>query len=232
MDIKIKQFEGPLDLLLQMIEEQKMDITEVSLATVADQYVERIRQNGIEPEELADFLVIAAKLLLIKSKTLLPYLIHDEEEQEIKDFENQLKVYKDFLEAAKKVESLLRERHFMFAREFNKKSLLEEKFFYPPKNVTAHVLRQAFKELAGRLQAEEELEEETLTKVVNIEEKMSLIQSLLKRLENLKFSHLLEQAKSRMEIVVSFLAMLELIKQRAVVVNQAELFTDITILKV
>ena len=154
MNIKLQQFEGPLDLLLQMIEEQKLDITEVSLAAIAERYVERIRQNGIEPEELADFLVIAAKLLLIKSKTLLPYLVRDEEEAEIKDFANQLKIYKDFLAASKKITGLLGERRWMFAREFNKKLLTEEKFFYPPQNVTARALSQTYQELVGRLKVE------------------------------------------------------------------------------
>ncbi|PIT93998.1 hypothetical protein COU00_01410 [Candidatus Falkowbacteria bacterium CG10_big_fil_rev_8_21_14_0_10_43_11] len=229
MNVKLQQFEGPLNLLLQLIEEQKMDITEVSLATIADRYVERVRQNGIEPEEIADFLVIAAKLLLIKSKTLLPYLLRDEEEAEIKDFENQLKIYKDFLDASKKIEGMLGERRFMFAREFNKKSLLEEKFFYPPRNVTTRVLQQAFKELVGRLRVEEKLGEDTLVKAINIEEKMSLIRELLMRLQNVRFGQVLENAATRVEIIVSFLAMLELIKQRTILVRQEELFEEIEI---
>lgn len=230
MNIKLTQFDGPLNLLLQLIEEQKMDITEVSLAEIADRYVERIRQNGIEPEEIADFLVVAAKLLLIKSKTLLPYLIREEDEQEIKDFENQLKIYKDFLEASKKIEAMLGERRLMFAREFNKKSLLEEKFFYPPRNVTLPGLAQAFKELAGRLRVEEKLGEATLTKAVNIEEKMSLIQALLKKLNNLNFSRILNDAATKIEIIVSFLAMLELMKQRTILVRQEALFEEIEIM--
>ena len=232
MHVKLPQFEGPLDLLLQLIEEQKMDITEVNLAEIADRYVERIRQNGIGPEELADFLVIAAKLLLIKSKTLLPYLIREEEEAEIKDFENQLKIYKDFLEASKKVEAMLDERRYLFAREFNKKSLSEEKFFYPPKNVTVQILKQVFKEIAGRLKVEEKLDESILVKAINIEEKMSLIQNLLTRLQNVRFGHVLETAATRVEIIVSFLAMLELIKQRTILVKQEVLFEEIEIIKV
>jgi segregation and condensation protein A len=230
MDFKFPQFDGPLDLLLQLIEEQKMDITEVNLAEIADRYVERIRQNGIGPEELANFLVIAAKLLLIKSKTLLPYLIREEEEQEIKDFENQLKIYKDFLEASKKIENMLGERRRLFAREFNKKSLSEEKFFYPPKNVTVQILKQVFKEIAGRLKVEEKLAEDKIIKAINIEEKMSLIQNLLTRLQNLRFGHVLENAATRVEIIVSFLAMLEMIKQRSIFVQQSDLFAEIEIM--
>jgi segregation and condensation protein A len=79
--IKIEQFEGPLDLLLQLIEEQKLDITQMALSTVTEQYIAILDQNvSIPPEELADFLVVAAKLLLIKSKALLPYLSAEEED--------------------------------------------------------------------------------------------------------------------------------------------------------
>ena len=232
MHIKLQQFEGPLDLLLKMIEEQKLDITEVSLAAIAERYVERIKQNGIDPEELADFLVIAAKLLLIKSKTLLPFLLPEEEEAEIKDFENQLKIYKDFLEASKKITGLLGERRWMFARQFNKKLLTEEKFFYPPKNVTARVLKQSYQGLIGRLKTEEQLEEKTLAAAVNIEAKMSLIQSLLKKLNKLNFSRLLNEAATKVDVIVSFLALLELMKQRTILARQGELFEEIQILKI
>ena len=73
--VKIEQFEGPLDLLLSLIEEQKLDIVKLSLATVADQYLEHIKNNKeIHLENLSDFLSVAAKLILIKSKALLPML--------------------------------------------------------------------------------------------------------------------------------------------------------------
>src|SRR3990167_8461875 len=103
---KIEKFEGPLGLLLQLIEKEEMDITEIYLAKIADQYIDYIRNSkSIEPEEMADFLVVAAKLFLIKSRALLPFL-QGEVEQEIQDFENQLKMYKEFLEAAKKVHAI------------------------------------------------------------------------------------------------------------------------------
>ncbi|RLC38634.1 chromosome segregation protein ScpA, partial [Candidatus Falkowbacteria bacterium] len=75
MNIKLEKFEGPLSLLLKLIEREEMDITDISLARVAEDYVAYIREvENINPEEMADFLVVAAKLLLIKSKALLPYL--------------------------------------------------------------------------------------------------------------------------------------------------------------
>src|SRR3989339_2104859 len=107
MNFKIDKFEGPLGLLLQLIESQELDITEISLAKIADQYIEYIRgDKGIGPEELADFLVVAAKLLLIKSRALLPFL-KGEAEEEIEEFEQQLRMYKEFLAAAKKIEAII-----------------------------------------------------------------------------------------------------------------------------
>ena len=93
MEIKIENFEGPLDLLLQLIEQEELDITQVSLSAVAEQfisYLETIEKK--EPEMLADFLLIAAKLLYIKSRALLPELEMELEEDSI-DLARQLKMY-------------------------------------------------------------------------------------------------------------------------------------------
>ncbi|MFA5318346.1 MAG: segregation/condensation protein A [Patescibacteria group bacterium] len=233
MNINTEQFNGPLDLLVQMIDDDKLDINDVSLGKIADQFVNYIKNNpDINPEEVADFLAVAAKLLLIKSKTLLPYLIREEEEEEIKDFANQLKIYKDFLEASKKIEEILEERKFMYAREFNKKMLTENVVFYPPKNVNKTILRAAFKEIIGRLKIEEKIEENNLEKAVSIEDKMLKIQNLLKKINSLSFNSLLEEQITKIDIIVSFLAMLELMKQRSVIVEQGELFESIQIIKV
>jgi len=233
MRICIEQFNGPLDLLVQMINEEKLDITEVSIGSIADQFINYIKSSpDINPEEVADFLAVAAKLLLIKSKTLLPYLVREEEEEEIKDFANQLKIYKDFLEASKKIEEILEEKKFMHAREFNKKMLTENVVFYPPKNVNKALLKNSFKEIIGRLKIEEKLEENNLEKAVSIEDKMLKIQSLLKKLNSLNFNNLLEEQITKIDIIVSFLAMLELMKQRSVIVKQGRLFDSIQIVKV
>ncbi len=233
MKIKTEQFDGPLDLLVQMIDNQKLDINDVSLGSIANQFVGHIKDNpNINPEEMANFLAVAAKLLLIKSRTLLPYLVRDDDEGEIKDFANQLKIYKDFLDASKKVEEILEGRKFMYAREFNKKMLAESIIFYPPKNVNKKVLHNVFKEITGRLKIEDNIEEDAITKAISIEDKMSKIQDLLKKLNSLNFNSLLEKNITKIDIIVSFLAMLELMKQRTVVVEQGELFENISINKI
>ncbi|MCK4553512.1 segregation/condensation protein A, partial [Candidatus Parcubacteria bacterium] len=193
--------------------------------------------------DMADFLVVAARLLLIKSRALLPYL-YPEEEQEIEEFEQQLKMYKEFLEAMKKIEATLKKKKFMFAREFNKKAVLSlaqginpsalpgTGFFSPPKKLSAEDLSTAFKEIINSLEPEQQLEEEKLEYKVNIEDKILAIQKMLINRIKVSFNKLLNNTKSKTEVIVSFLAMLELIKQRDIIVNQDGLFKEMVISKI
>ncbi|MBU4375381.1 segregation/condensation protein A [Patescibacteria group bacterium] len=233
IDIKIEKFQGPLNLLLQLIEKEEMDIAEVSLAKIADQYIEYIKiTDKISPDDMADFLVVAARLLLIKSKALLPYLCAGEEEEEIKELENQLKMYKEFLEAAKGVDFLLGKKKFMFGREFNRKLILNNlNFFSPPKKLTAENMANVFKELIGGIRPLEKIKEEKLEHKISIEDKILSIRQMLINKIKFNFNRILQHAKSKTEIIVSFLAMLELIKQKDVIVTQEALFGDMEIMK-
>lgn len=232
MLIKLEKFEGPLSLLLQIIEKEEMDITEISLAKIADQYIKYIRSlSQTNPEEMADFLVVAAKLLLIKSKALLPYL-QPEEEEEIKELENQLRMYKAFLDATKKVEAIIGRKKFMFAREFNRRAILNNiNLFSPPKNIKAEDLKMIFEDLLGRIKPADKLEEEKLERKVSIDEKILEIQNILLKRIKISFNKVLAGAKDKTEIIVSFLAMLELIKQRDITAEQSGLFKEIEINK-
>ncbi|MFH0955667.1 MAG: ScpA family protein [Candidatus Falkowbacteria bacterium] len=233
MNFKIDKFEGPLGLLLQLIERQELDITEISLAKIADQYIEYIRSyKGIGPEELADFLVVAAKLLLIKSRALLPFL-KGEAEEEIQEFEHQLKMYKEFLEAAKKIEAIIGKKRFSFAREFNRQAFLASAhLFSPPKNLTAADMRAVFSEIIKNIRPVELLEEKNLEQIVNIEDKILAIQQILLEKIKVSFNHILAGAQNKTEVIVSFLALLELIKQRNVAVMQGDLFGEIEVSKI
>lgn len=232
MKIKLEKFEGPLSLLLKLIEKEEMDVTQISLANIADQYVEYIRaSSNINPDEMADFLVVAARLLLIKSKALLPFL-YPEEEQEIEELEQQLKMYKEFVEASKNIEKMLGKKKFMFAREFNRKVILSNvNLFAPPKNLKAADMLMIFNDLLGRIKPSEKLEEETLEHKINIEDKILHIQQLLTERIKFSFNKVLASAKNKTEIIVSFLAILELEKQRNLVIDQGELFSEILISK-
>lgn len=229
--IQLDKFEGPLGLLLRLIEKEEMDITEISLAKVADQFVSYIRQVRINPEELADFLVIAAKLLLAKSRALLPYL-YPEEDEEIEDLEKQLKMYKEFLAASKKVNAMLAKKKFMFPREFSRKpAMVNINSFYPPSKLKKEDLKEVYSALLERLRPPEKIEEETLGSKISIEEKILYIQeSIIKKLKT-NFSKILCDAKNKTEVIVSFLAVLELMRQREITLTQKTIFGEIHIAK-
>jgi segregation and condensation protein A len=233
INFKIEKFEGPLDLLLQLIEKEELNITEICLAKIADQYIDYIKDSpAIDPDEMADFLVVAAKLLLIKSRALLPYLL-PEEEKEIEEFENQLRMYQEFIAAMKKIQALIGEKRFMFQREFNRQAILMgARIFSPPKKLTAADLTAVYGDIILRLKPViEELKEEKISHKIRIEDKIMAIQEMLLKRMRFTFSHVLEAAKSKTEIIVSFLALLELTKQRVIVVEQTELFEEIIINK-
>ncbi len=231
MNIKLEKFEGPLALLLQIIEKEELDITQVSLSKITDEYLEYIKNpnNNISPDEMADFLVIAARLLLIKSKALLPYL-QPEEEEEIEDLERQLKMYKEFIEATKKVEKMIGKKKFMFQREFNRQAILKNvHFFSPPKSLKLEDMRMIINDVIARLRPAEKIEEGVVEHKISIEEKIAELQNMIMNRIRFSFNHVMSEAKNKTEIIVSFLAMLELIKQRTIVVDQDELFSEITI---
>lgn len=228
--VKLEQFEGPLDLLLQLIEEQKLDITQVSLAQVTDQYIEHLHKSvdkqQISAEELADFLVIAAKLLLIKSKALLPYLEWGEEE-EGEDLEHQLKIYKEYLEASKVILKIISKKKFSYSRE--KLFTVKEVGFNPPKSLTSKKLAKVFSGILEDLKPLATLPKEVIRKTINIQEKIAQIRDTILQKASMNFGELLKSAKDKTEVIVSFLALLELIKQKTIVVKQDNLFEEMKI---
>jgi len=189
-EVKIEQFEGPLDLLLNLIEEQKLSIVKLSLAAVTDQYLEHIKNNQeIHLENLSDFLSVAAKLILIKSKALLPLLkLTNEEEEEIEDLTEKLKEYKKFKEISLKVGQLDKLKRISVSREgyWGIKS-----FFYPPESLNVFDLKKYFQLILNEIPIIEKLEEELVKEVVTLEEKISDLQKFLT--EKLLFKNLLNR---------------------------------------
>lgn len=224
--IKLEQFEGPLDLLLQLTEQEKLDITRVSLAKIADQYLEYISgSRDITLAHLADFLTVASRLILIKSKALLPMLeFTEEEEEEIKDLEHQLAQYKKFKDAAKNLAEVFDSKKISFSREgFLGLGVV----FYPPENICAEDLQKAFNRVLGEIPIQEKLEQKMVQEIITLEDKILHLQETLRERVTTSFSQLVANAVDRVEVVVSFLAMLELVKQRLIHVEQGELFSEI-----
>ncbi|NUM25043.1 MAG: segregation/condensation protein A [Candidatus Buchananbacteria bacterium] len=227
--VKVEQFEGPLDLLLQLIEQQKLEITKVSLAQVTEQYIQILNQSSqdqIKAEELADFLVVAARLLLIKSKALLPFLQWDEDD-ETEELTTQLRIYKEYLEATKAIQAMIGKKRFSFSRQ--KLLTAEEIGFAPPMKLTKEKLADTLRDVIKALNPFLNLPTEVVRKTINIQEKIAHIRSRIFREATTKFSEILKEAKDRTEVIVTFLALLELIKQKTVSAHQVKNFEDIEI---
>lgn len=224
---RLPQFEGPLELLLSLIEKEKLDITRLSLAQVTDQYLEYLmREKDIPLANLAAFLSVASRLILIKSRALLPLLRFDDEEEEaVEDLEWQLREYRKFKQAAVRLGALWALSQPSFSRSRG----TEVAFFYPPSGLTTDDLRAAFASVLGDIPVFERLDETIVPATVTLEEKIEYLRESLRQAVETTFARVIESAEDRMDVVVAFLAMLELVKQRVVEVEQPEVFVDIRI---
>ena len=229
LHIRISQFEGPLELLLSLIEDRKLDISRVSLAEVADQYLARVNEerDRIDLQNLASFLLIASRLILLKSKSLLPILeFTDEEEEEIEDLELRLREYKRFKEAAAKLGARLSEKRHSLPRA---KLLGAPNVYVPPKGLTVDTLKRHFEDVLGAIPMKEEIVEEAIEEVVSLEARIEHLRETLTSRAETSFRELSEKTENQMEVIVSFLAVLELVKQRYVSTRQDRTFGDISI---
>lgn len=226
--IKIHQFEGPLDLLLNLIEQQQLDITQISLAQVTEQFLKYVKElEQIDATQLADFLGIAAKLLVIKSKSILPSLeVETPEEEAEEDLTEKLLRYKQFKEAGKYFKQLDSRRQQSFTRTMVFSQRIN---FWPDPAVTGDVLRDSIGKVLDSLKELDNLPKAKIKEAISIQEKIQALQVTLSGQIQTKLSDLLKTAKNKEEVIITFLALLELIKQRMFSVDQDELFADVTI---
>lgn len=225
--VRIESFEGPLDLLLKLVEADEMEITNVSLMNVTEPFVQHVRENQgkIPPEDLADFLVVAAKLVYLKSKALLPSL-SDPSLEEGPDLETQLRMYKAFVEAARQLGEMAKAGQRSFSR--TKRPIKDLAMgFVAPMEATAETVCEAYRRVVRRLEPITYLPKAALERVVTLEEKLSELGERVRKAMRVSFHRFLSESQNRAEMVVSFLALLELIKQRTVKVKQEDLFHDI-----
>ncbi len=224
--IKLEQFEGPLSLLLQLIEKEELDISEISLARVTDQYIQILKQqDGLHPDELADFLVVAAKLLYLKSKLLLPY--YQEEEEGQSELAGQLRLYRRFASAAKHLRKVWESGKVLVSRE--RPLPRAEIRFIPPQGLGAADLRRLMGDILAEIEPVVRLQTKKLDHSVTIGEKLELIKQLVASKVRVRFDHLLKKSKNKTEQIVSFLALLELVKRQEIKAVQSSLFTEIII---
>ncbi len=227
-NVKIEQFEGPLDLLLDLIGKEKLNINELSLALVTDQYLNYLQNNeNTTLDNLADFLSVATKLVLIKSKSLLPLLtLTDEEEEEILDLEYQLQEYKKFKDVSQKIKMLAESTATSFSRQNFLKSSAS---FCFPEGLMASDIRDAFRGILMEAPVMEKLEQEKVAEVISLKEKIAGLKDSLRQRLEITFSKLTGKNSSKIEVVVSFLAVLEMVKQKIATAEQSEIFSEIKI---
>ncbi|MDP3974748.1 MAG: segregation/condensation protein A [Candidatus Jorgensenbacteria bacterium] len=237
-ELKLTKFQGPIEKLVELIEKKKLSITELSLAEVTADFLSymetleaRTKEEGAGAafaELLADFLVIATRLVLIKSKALLPTLpLTPEEEEDIRDLEVRVRLYQELKNLQPHVKQGWRAVPQMGTREF---LLSEEAVFYPPPNLALHHLYAAVGRLAGELERIARPLQKVKGTIIHLKEKIEEIIERVKTRVHLSFGDL-KKGRSRGEAVVLFLAMLHLIKSQLVRVTQDRHFSDITIAK-
>lgn len=229
--VRQEKFEGPLELLLDLIEREKIAISEISLSRVAEEYLTHVRQMAPpDPEELAGFLVLAVQLMLIKSRSLLPGIaVPAEEEQSIVELEERLRILQRIREASRQIKDIERRGQSMYSRPAY---LGVAAVFYPPPDMDTGVLARAFRSVVSFIPKPEKLAEEKIRRIISLEERIIHMRRILQDAVERGFSEIVKGAKEKMEVVVSFLALLELAKDKFLELRQEEPFSDIRIRKV
>lgn len=225
--VQLPVFEGPLDLLLQLIEREQLDITKVALAQVTDQYLQHLEQlQARRIEDLAQFLVIAAKLLQIKSEALLPRPPdrQPDEEDPGESLAQQLIQYRRFKQAA----ATLGNREQAGLRSFlriAKPAPVQGELDLGGLGLDA--LRAAMLEALAGMPGGPDLESAAEPPRILIRDKIQQLRAALEQQDQLSFLELMRRAETRLDVVVSFLALLELVKSHRVRATQERPFADI-----
>lgn len=230
--VKLPLFEGPLALLLHLIEREELDITAISLASVADQFVAYLEtMRDVPASVIAEFLVMAARLLLIKSRLLLPKpppLEEGEEEDAGEALVRRLREYKRFKQAAE----FLKQREQLGRRSYVRVA--------PPpaldarldvEGLTLDALVAAFRQAALTAPDTPTVDPLVSPRKVTVHEKMALIENLVRGGRSVPFAEVVDGSSSRLEIIVSLWAVLEMIKRRRLQAVQPELFGEIILIE-
>lgn len=226
--VSLHVFEGPLDLLLRLIEREQLDITLVSLAVVTDQYLAHIAQlQNCPAADLAEFLVIAARLLLIKSRVLLPQPEEkraDEESEWADDLVERLREYKRFKATAVKLREIEEQGQRLFPRMAPPPKV--ERRLQPGEASLAE-LAEAFRRVLTAHPPTPPVDRVVAPIAVSIGECIQRVIERVRLRRRVRFSALMREARSRLEVIVTFMAVLELIKQQRLRASQDELFGEI-----
>jgi segregation and condensation protein A len=226
--IKTEVFEGPLELLLNLIEKRKLLINDISLSKVTDDFINHVKgmtEQNMPMSETAHFILIASTLLLIKSKSLLPSLSLTEDEQsDIQDLERRLTLYAKIKEASVHVKRMFGAQP-MFASCGPRKMVT---VFAPSKEITLATMCSSIRDALKRIPVKEKLAEVIVKKVISLEEMIGTLSERIAKNISMSFREFSSMGKAeKVDVIVGFLAMLELVKQGMLHVKQEKDFDDI-----
>jgi len=232
--VKLEVFEGPLDLLLYLIKKDEVDIYDISIVRITQQYLEFMDAFKVLDLEVAgEFVVMAANLIYLKSRSLLPVSVQPpEEEAEEEDprweLVRQLLEYKKFKDAAQQLQQRELVQEKLFARS---PEVVEQSVERPLGDVSVFDLIGAFNKILKRLDQKEDLRE-IFEERFTVGDKIELIMKMTASDVALNFSELFSGVASRTEVVVTFLALLELIRLKQLRAEQNEPFGEIVLRRV
>lgn len=234
--VKLDGFEGPLDLLLHLIQREEMDIYDIQIAKITDRYLEYVNlMEQLDLDIVSDFLVMAATLLHIKSQSILPQVVSDSEHPigNQEQLVQQLLEYKRYKEAAQVLDVYAERRTSIYNRSAKLHADLDGTRTYEIK-ATLFDLLTAFKNINDRIdQVEPDEEYETVEEeTITVEDKIAFIENQLDGADQLLFESLFPLSSSKIDLIVTFLAVLELIRIGKIVTVQTGLFESIYIVKV
>jgi segregation and condensation protein A len=211
--IKTAGFEGPFGLLLELVEKRKLFINDVSLAAVTEDYLQYMNKlGGLSSAEISNFILVASTLILIKSKSLLPNLnLTDEEEGDIKNLEERLRLYELFMKLGENVKSNFGKK-MIFAPLERKSDVL---VFLPDDQITRESMMTFAKNVLGSMPKKVFLPETEVKKVISIEEMIVNLTERIQKSVKISFKDFAGKVATREEkvfMIVGFLAMLELVR--------------------
>ncbi|MBP6860643.1 MAG: segregation/condensation protein A [Candidatus Pacebacteria bacterium] len=224
--LRTAAYEGPFELVLDLIERKQMLVNELSLAEVTDDFIQQVRGKAEFPmEDATNFIAVAATLLLIKSKSLIPELeLSKDEEESMDELQKRLALYEKAREAARELSRLIGRSVMIEAGERE-----PEPVFAPAKDMTLFALSNALHEALSALEKLDVKPEVRVKSTVTIEEMMDSLMTRVQGALTLSFKQFSGSAKDKVEVIVSFLALLELVKQGSIEAAQQSDFGDITL---
>ncbi|MDE2021394.1 MAG: segregation/condensation protein A [Patescibacteria group bacterium] len=224
--IETEAYQGPFELVLELIAARKLLVNDLALANITEDFIQHVRAQAAFPvEETANFIQIAAMLLLIKSKSLIPDLaLTQEESADVEDLKRRLEAYEKVREAAHELSRIFGKTVLLPAGE-----RAPEVSFAPTRDLSQDALGDALARVLAARETVERLPVAKVTPLVTIEEMMDRLSKRVERAMTISFKEFAENAKEKVEVIVSFLALLELVKQGAVAAEQYGSHGDIRI---